>query len=341
MQPRRWRKFVLPLGVLVMILAGAIGYYLFNLHPVQPQSQSSVRIIVEPGDTATTIARTLKAHGLIRDESIFQLYTQLTGKKASLQAGGYVLSPSQSVPQIVDHLVKGKTDTFLVTILPGYTLQDLADPKVKGSLAQQGFSSDEIKKAFGATYSHAILQGKPASASLEGYIYPETYQITASDSLETVIKLGFDEMYKAIQTNGIDTAIKKHNLTLYQAVTLASIVQKEVSNPTDQRQVAQVFLKRLEIGMMLGSDVTYMYAAKQDGKVGSPSYESPYNTRKYAGLPPGPIANFNLSALKAVATPADGNYLFFVAGDDGTTHYALTEAQHVENVKKYCTTLCS
>ena len=129
-------------------------------------------------------------------------------------------------------------------------------------------------------YSHPLLASKPAGASLEGYIFPETYRMSANQTLDTLFMRTFDQMYKVLQEGKYLDEFTKHNLTIHQAITLASIVQKEVKSPTDQKQVAQVFLKRLSMGIPLGSDVTYMYAAEQMGAVASPSLESPYNTRK-------------------------------------------------------------
>jgi UPF0755 protein len=126
-----------------------------------------------------------------------------------------------------------------------------------------------------------------------------------------------------------------------QAITLASIVEKEVSNGNDRRQVAQVFLLRLQKKMVLGSDVTYIYAAAITGQTASPDLDSPYNTRKYLGLPPGPISNVSDSSLDAVAYPADGDYLYFVAGDDGKTYFSHTEAEHERLAAEHCIKLCS
>jgi len=127
---------------------------------------------------------------------------------------------------------------------------------------------------------------------------------------------------------------------LYQGITLASIIQREVSGTKDQSQVAQVFYSRLAQGTPLGSDVTYQYAAKKLGVTPSPSLDSPYNTRKYAGLPPGPIATPGLSALQAVATPAPGDYLYFLSGDDNVTYFARTDAEHEANIQNHCHKKC-
>lgn len=340
MQPNRKHIVLTIVGVLAVMLIGAVVYVMSSLGAVDPGSSERVRFVISPGQTATEISQELHLEGLIKDPVVFQLYTEFTGTKSQLMAGGYMLSPSETVSQIVAHMSSGKTDEVTVTILPGFTIEQLADPEYAGSLAQQGFSAKEIENALQASYNSPLLSGKPTNSSLEGYIYPETYNIMASDSLQKVLQMSFDELYEQVQKKQIEQKLQQQGLTLRQGIILASIVQKEVSNVDDQRQVAQVFLKRLKEGTVLGSDVTFMYIAEKEGRTPSVNDESPYNTRKFGGLPPGPISNFNLSALEAVANPAPGDFLYFVAGDDGTTHFSRTEAEHIENTRKHCTTLC-
>ncbi len=296
---------------------------------------TQVRVVVAPGDTVRQIAQNLYDHKLIRSRAAFNIYTQLTGNRAKLQAGGYALSANQDVQSIVAHIVEGKTDEFNITIPPGLTLKELRKVFIKN-----GYSDSEVNEAYAAKYDSPLLTSRPAGADLEGYIYPETYKMGANQTLEALLRRSFDQMYSLLQDKGYLEEFKKRGLSLHQALTLASIVQKEVPSPADQKQVAQVFLKRYGMGMHLGSDVTFMYAADQMGVKATVDLDSPYNTRKYVGLPPGPIANMNPSALEAVAFPAAGDYLYFVAGDDGTTYYALTEDQHNANVAAHCTTLC-
>ncbi len=328
------------LAAILIIVIGALIYILSSFGPVDSSSTRNVRFVVTSGESATDIAKSLHDNELIKDPFVFQLYTQLSGKKSQLQAGGYILKKSYSLKEIVDHISSGKTDEVSVTILPGLTLEQLADAEVKGSLAQQGFTREEITNAYQATYESGVLEGKPADETLEGYIYPETYRMLASDSLTKIFQLSFDELSKLIDKQNIRAMLQQQNLSLRQGIILASIVQKEVSDSTEQKQVAQVFLKRLKEGIVLGSDVTFMYIAEREGREPSVNDPSPYNTRKNSGLPPGPISNFTFSALQAVAEPAPGDFLYFVAGDDGTTHFAKTEAEHESNVAKYCTVLC-
>lgn len=301
-----------------------------------PSSETDqVRIVVKPGDTSVSIAKNLHSHQLIRSQLAFNIYTQLTGNRGKLQAGGYVLSPNQPVSSIVEHIVYGKTDEFNITIPPGLTLDELKDHFIR-----DGFSDQEVTEAFNADFNHPLLATRPNGATLEGYIYPETYRMNADQSLNDLLVRSFDELYSTLREKEYLDEYAKRNLSIHDAIILASIVQKEVENAADQKQVAQVFLKRLGEGIQLGSDVTYMYAAKQMGVKATPSLESPYNTRKYNGLPPGPIANMNPSALEAVAFPASGDYLYFVAGDDGKTYFSRTDAEHEANVAAHCKTLC-
>ncbi len=336
---RRWPKIaMLIMAITVVIMTGGATYAIQSLSPVDAGSNQQHRFIISEGQSAGTIGRALEEAKLIRNASIFQLYTKLTGNNSRLQAGGYILKQSQSVSEIVEHISSGKTDEVNVTVLPGLTLKELADSNVKGSLAQQGFSAQEIAKAFHTNVSSPVLVGN--NGNFEGYLYPETYKIMANNNLDTAVRMSIDELNNQIKKRGLEDKLKQQGLSLRDGIILASIVQKEVNHFDDQRQVAQVFLKRLKENIVLGSDVTFLYAAKLEDRAPTVNDDSPYNTRKHAGLPPGPIANFAIQALEAVANPASGDYLYFVAGDDGKTYFAKTEAEHLDNVAKYCKTLC-
>ena len=341
--PKRPRRRLLVMlaclitAVVAALCAASVAWYSWAISPAS-EEPTSVRVVVAPGDTSVSIAEVLHEHDLIRSRLAFNLYTQLSGTRSKLQAGGYVLSANQSVATIVEHMTSGKTDELNITILPGMTLAELRE-----RFKQDGFSDDEIDIAFNATYNHPLLATMPAGATLEGYLYPETYRMNADQTLQALFERVFDEMYDTLQEKKYLEEFAKRKLTIHQAVTLASIVQKEVTDPVDQKQVAQVFLRRYSEGIQLGSDVTYMYAAEQTGAKASPSLDSPYNTRKYVGLPPGPISNMNPSALEAVAFPAPGDFLYFVAGDgpdEGKTFFAHTEAEHNANIAAHCRVLC-
>ncbi len=308
-------------------------WYQYNLQPVSSEYSEQITVI-ESGSSRGVIAVQLESEGLIRSARVFDWYVKNLDTDRFLQAGTYKLSPSFSTEEIAEIILDGRVDTSLVTIAPGRRLDQVAV-----SLVEQGFTEEEVQKAINGSYTHPLFQDKPAGTSLEGYIFPESYQITNNSTASSVVEHSFDTFYGQL-TNEIMSGISAQGLDLYEAITLASIVQKEVSDPVTQRQVAQVFLKRLDEGIVLGSDVTFIYAAEVAGDQPTVDYDSPYNTRINGGLPPGPISNFNLSALEAVANPAEGDYLYFVAGDDGVTYFANTLAEHEANVAAHCIELC-
>lgn len=322
-------------ALLVAVVASAWWWYNDALKPRSADSAAArVRVIIDRGATSDVIAKQLQQNGVIKSAAAFTLYVRYHNDRTSLRAGNYLFSPAQSVAGIVDWLVQGKVDTRDVTIYPNSTLT-----QIKSQLKKQGFT-DAIDAAFAKPYSHPLLADKPAQATLEGYIYPETYQVTSDTTVEQLLTRSFDEFNQQIEAAGLRQALAARGFTLYQGITLASIIGKEVANEADQKQVAQVFEKRLAVDMPLGADSTFVYAAHLLGQAPSVTIDSPYNTRINKGLPPGPIANVTLPLLDAVAHPASGDYLFFVSGDDGVTHFAKTADEHDANVRQYCTKLC-
>lgn len=335
----RWKVFgVIFAALLVLIGAAAVvlfWWYQQQLQPVDTNTSERTRVVIESGSTPSAIADQLKDRGLIRNTAAFSIYINVSKTRDSLKAGTYNLQKSESVEQIVGHLVSGKQDTFRLTFLPGDTL---ANHKKK--IVQAGYSDAEVTAALAKTYSGPLFAGKPTSADLEGYIYGETYEFLSSATVEDILQRTFTEFETKITEGNLVEGLKKQGFTLYQGITLASIVQREVPTSGDQKQVAQVFYSRLKAGMNLGSDVTYQYAADKLGVERTPLLDSPYNTRIRTGLTPGPIASPGLSALQAVANPASGNYLFFLSGDDDKTYFARTNAEHEQNVALHCKEKC-
>ncbi len=340
-EPRKRRSlkwlWVSLLILLVLLIAAAGAAYWWYNDNLRPRSDSSehINFKVDSGASVDTVASLLEQKGLVRSSLAVIIYMKLNDA-TNIKSGVYMFAPNQTPQEIVAWLIDGKVNTFKITIIPGNTLA-----KIKKSLIAAGYDKGEIDQAFKATYKHPLFTDKPPGTSLEGYIYPDTYLVTSDTTVKQLLILSFDEFEKQLLKNKIREQLASINFTLHQGVTLASIIEKEVSHDQDRRQVAQVFEKRLHDGMMLGSDVTYIYAAGLLGVKPSSSVDSPYNTRKYMGLPPGPIANFSMSALNAVIRPASGSYLYFVAGDDGNTYFAYTLAEHEANINKYCHELCS
>ncbi len=335
--PRRIIWVAILLVTILVIAAVAIrSAYNRQLQPVN-DSQKVVLLTIKPGTASTEIGNQLYEEGLIRSSTMFQWYIRTENVRDKMQAGTYALRPSMSVQEIVTVLVEGAVKSDLVTILPGQRID-----QIRQTLINAGFQPGAVDAALqpGQYAGHVALVDKPAEASLEGFIYPDSYQKNDNTDPATIVKDSLDEMATYL-TPDIRSAFATQGLSVYQGVILASIVEREVSNPADSPIVAQVFLKRLKIDMQLGSDVTGLYGSIIAGKAPSLTHLSPYNTHVNKGLPPTPISNFGKTSLEAVAKPSQTGWLYFVAGDDGKTYFSDSLEDHEALTDRHCKKLCS
>lgn len=335
---RHWPKMIAAY-VVILVVSTLVGCYLWYKAQLRPvgDNQYTQSFIVNTGDTSSTVALKLKQQGLIRNDFAFKMFLRLNNY-SKLLPGEYQVSSSYDARRLADSIFNTEPSTEKITLLPGKTIDEY-----KKVFTEAGYAQDQVDQAFDRqTYSSNILKDKPASASLEGYIKPQTYTKLnkAEQTVEQLLSANLEERSDEV-TEGAELKLSQKGLSLYQAITLASIVQQESADVDTQKQIAQVFLLRLEQGIPLGADPTFKYAAKITGQPSSPNIDSPYNTRVHAGLPPGPIGSFNDSALEAVIDPAEGDYLFFVAGDDGNTYFSRTDAEHQLLREQYCHELCA
>jgi len=341
-EKRRWPKriFILLIAAIILVIGATVMVrhtYFEKLKPVSINATETKPFIIAKGSSVDKIAQDLQKAGLIRSAWAFKLYVSSKEVRNGLQAGTYSLSANQSVPQIVAQLTHGLVTTNLVTILPAQRID-----QIRATLISYGFSEKQVDAALNPEnhLANPALVDKPDGASLEGYIYPDSYEKTSTTNPQEIIEQALSEMNKKV-TPAMRDDFAAQGLSTYQALIVASMVEKEVSTQSDRNQVAQVFIKRLHDGILLGSDVTAFYGAIVAGQKPSTTYDSPYNTRLHKGLPPGPISNVSASSLLAVAHPAKTDWLFFVAGDDGKTYFAKTAEQHQANVDQYCHKLCA
>ena len=363
--PRRWAVLVATLVLIVMAALIAWKYwYEASLQPVNSSDNSVQHVEISDGMSFSQITTLLKNRGLIRDGFIFDMYARIHGQRERVKAGTCVLMPSESVAMILDKLVAGCHDFTSITFYPGSTIEqpkykpqgaviDQTKMSIRSVLVSAGYSEAAVDAGLSQQYSSPLFADKPANTTLEGYVYGETYYVDRNASVSDVLTTTFAQMYKVLQQNDIITKYQSKGLNLYQGITLASIVQRELncegkssdaSTATcyaNQQKIAQIFLTRLQQGIPLGSDVTFIYAADMMGVTPSPTLDSPYNTRRYTGLPPGPVSSPGLHALEAVANPASTDYLYFIAGDDGMIYFAKTEQEHQQNIQEHCQVLCS
>ncbi len=314
--------------------------YLQQLKPISSgEQQTPHKITIASGSSAKQIAIQLESAGLIRKSWAFEWYLRQNDLRDKILAGTYELSSSQSTQEIAGNITEGKVVTNLITILPGQRIDE-----IKKRFLKNGFDQKEIDIAFDqAGYiNHPALVDKPKQNDLEGYLYPDSYQITASTKVSAIVKNALDLMAKAL-TPEVRAGFAKQGIGVYQGVTLASIVEKEENKLDERPKVAQVFLSRNKIGMELGSDVTAFYGSARAGRpdIQDVFYDSPYNTRIHKGFPPGPIGTVSATSLKSVAEPSSTDFLFFVAGDNGKTYFSKTLEEHERLANEHCKKLCN
>ncbi len=342
------RKHRIPrrvIGLFLVIVLLAIGGTLWARHiyyqdikPANSNDQKTQVVTIGEGSSTKEIGQQLQQDHLIRSAWAFELYVHSHETTDELQAGTYALSPSQTLAEIVNTINQGKVTTKLVTILPGKRID-----QIKADLINDGFSPSSVTNALNPSlYTDLpVLAFKPASAdTLEGMLWPDSFQKDPNTDPSVIIRESLTEMGQHL-TPAIQTDFANEGLSTYQGLTLASIVNQEVSKASDQTQVAQVFLSRLKMGMPLGSDVTADYGSIIAGQQPNLNYDSPYNTLINKGLPPTPISTISASALNAVAHPANTSWLYFVTGDNGTTYFSTNLAQHQAYTQEYCHKLCS
>ena len=333
---KRWMVVALLITALGVIAATLLFiWYQTSLSAVDSRNDEKQVVTIRQGEGLADIADTLEKSKVIKSAYAFGWYVRINNLSSSLQSGTYRLGKNEDVPKIVKHLISGKTDSFSITFLPGNTLR-----KHRQAIIDAGYSAKDVDAALEKRYDSPLFDGKPAGQDLEGYIYGETYQFSTSATPEQILERTFEQYEEVISRNNLVSQYKKRGFSLYEAITLASIIQREVTSEKDMAQVSQIFQLRLERDMQLGSDVTYQYIADKTGVPRDVNLDSPYNTRRYTGLTPGPIASPGVNALLSVAKPANGDYIFFLSGDDDKTYYGRTVEEHEANIRNHCQKKC-
>jgi len=307
-----------------------------------------VNFVVAPGESAEEIAANLVAEGVIDDRPLFLNYLRYYGLDSELEAGTFRLEPGVSIPDLALQLSQAHAQAVTLRFVEGWRVEEM------GAYLAQTTAAEIEADAFLAIASRQLpfdlspydfLAGHPPGASLEGFLFPDTYQVPldadAADLVAMMLR-NFGERLRPAVRRGFTA----QGLTIREGVTLASIVERETPLAEERPLVAGVFLNRLDTETLLQADPTVQYAVGYDPVGGewwkSPlsqadlELDSPYNTYLYEGLPPGPIANPSLASLEAVAAPASTDYLFFVAdcGAEGAHLFAVSYTEHVANVEK-------
>ena len=335
------------LWILVLILAILVaggGYYTMGLRPVDPKSDEQVVVDIPNGSGASTIVEILDEAGLVKNKFCAKVNSRI-GHYNSLQANTYIFSPSMSFQEIMTAINTGDFDYLSkesIEVKDGARLQQVAEA-VSEKLP---YSPDEILEKWADTdYLNELIDrywfltdeilNKDVMYPLEGYLYADTYIVTDNMTLESFTEMCLDRMDEELSERRGE--IEGSGFTVHQLLTLTSIVTKEAT-ADDQAGVAGVFMNRLDKDMSLGSDVTVCYIFQEDRvdlKVSQLESTNPYNTRKYAGLPPGPICQVVGDAIDATLNYEKHDYLFFIADEQGIVRYSKDEAGHESNIDEH------
>ena len=316
----------------------------------QPAGDSTtpVRFVVSPGETATQIAHRLEEAGLIVDADLFRLYIQHEGIDARLEAGEFELSPSMTIPEIAQALLQARAREVVVTIPEGLRAEEVAERLEEAGVTDGDAFLALVRGGDPASLGlgpYAFLDDRPEGASLEGYLFPDTYRFPVNAQPTEVLRIFLDNFDRRVTPELRQEAAAK-GLSLYTVLILASIVEREAVIPEERPLIASVYLNRLAKDMYLNADPTVQYAMGYQPDTGQwwktpvtlEEYRnviSPYNTYLNRGLPPGPICSPGLASIEAVIRPAETDYLYFVATGDGRHVFARTLEEHQANVERY------
>ena len=330
--------FVVMLFLLPALLGvpAVIGYNWVDhqLHQPANPGNSKVRFVVPPGATFHEVADTLHRTGLIDSVTVFDLYARYKHLDTNVQAGAYELSRNLNMIQILTALQTAIPDEIFVTVPEGYTIQKTAALLDKGGVIK---GSDYTALAVQGKFNYDFLKDLPPGASLEGFLFPDTYLIPRAGTAKDLITQQLEAFkLKWDQTRQAQAAARK--LNALQVVTIASLIEREARFQDDRPLVASVIYNRLAAGWLLQIDATVLYAKgvwQSSVSLDDRRINSPYNTYLHTGLPPGPIANPGIKAIDAALQPADTGYFFYLSDPQGHNHYAKTNDEFARLLKQY------
>jgi UPF0755 protein len=325
--------FILFTVFIIFLLIFGINFYKKVLKPYKGY-ENTIIAEIERGSSVSSIAKLLQQKKIITSYFYFKLYYRLFFKEYKLKSGEYQFDRSMTMKQVIKKLNKGKAILYKITIKEGMIIEEIAEfLSTKLSIDHYNF----IREAQNVN----LIQDIDSKANdLEGYLFPDTYFVRKNITAQEFIKLMVTKFRKNF-SNSMHWRAKDINLTSREVITLASLIEKETSSKNERFIISSVFHNRLRLGMPMGCDPTIVYALKKEnkynGKLGwrELKFDSPYNTRLYKGLPPGPICSPGLYSIEAALFPVNTKYLYFVAKDSKNHHFSRSLKEHNWAVKKF------
>ena len=331
----RYLLYLLLPVLVVVIIAGYIGFLLSPVTP--PGKYRETMLVIPPQATAADVGDLLEQQNLVRSGKAFTYWARLNGKDGELKAGSYRLPDGFSVPQLLEQLISGRFELQKFTIPEGYTTAQIAD-----LLEEKGLADRErfYQLLVNDDYPYDFLEKLPNNEKrLEGYLFPDTYQIVRGVDESAIIKMMLDRFAEEVADKTFPVLVEGREMSLHQIVTVASMVEREALYDSDMPLISGVIYNRLRINMRLQIDATVQYAlgtVKPRLLYSDLEVDSPYNTYKYSGLPPGPISMPGSKALQAAMQPVtDGGYYYYLAMPNGYHVFSRTLDEHNHNKARY------
>lgn len=331
-----WKKWT-AIAVVAAVLLGAGLFLAFGTSHVIERSDrdagENIYMVVKPGTTASEISDRLMQLGVIDSRLRFWWLMKLQGDASKFKTGTYAFTPHMDEQAVLDKLVAGDTTVVKFTIPEGFGIKEIAK-----RLADEGLVDEQEFLAEAKDFApYDYMKKRPnVRYAAEGYLFPDTYVIHSDVSAEGIMKM-MAEDFDTRLTPALRQQAAAKGLSIHDLITLASLVEKEARYDEDRPIIAQVFFKRLQMGMPLQSDTTLQYlmaGPKEDVSIEDTKIDSPYNTYQHEGLPPGPIASPGMKSILAVLNPASTDYLYFVADRQGHNHYSQTYDEHLAIVEQ-------
>ncbi|MEZ5306840.1 MAG: endolytic transglycosylase MltG [Pyrinomonadaceae bacterium] len=335
-------KIILAVTALLgLLLAGLIGWFVYSIRADVEHKKSDEYITVEKGLAPDSIIDLLSKEGVIADPAIAKIYIRVTGRSARLQAGDYKFKSPISLGDVIDELEKGKLQTKKITIPEGWTRFEIAKRLASNLNSEPPMDEKAVLYLMNDTTKIADID--PKAENLEGYLYPTTYEFPLDATPEQAIERMVSQFKKTWKPEYSQKAAALGR-TNHEIVTIASLIENESKFPEERRIVSSVIYNRLSNNMALGIDATNVYIAKLlgrwDGTINKSDIEvnHPYNTRKIAGLPPGPISSASESSIEAALNPASTKYLYYVLNvrkNDGSHNFYESAAEFEKGKAEY------
>ncbi len=327
-------KFIKIIFVLALIIC---FWFLFTLTSSKDSDDTKTTFVIKGGQGVNEISENLNEAGLIKSRFVFETWLWLKKSEDKIQAGVYEVPDDISIRRLANMFMIGsESSQQAITLLEGWSRPFMAEAVAKAGFSQEEFLELTAKKSEWQS-NYDFLSDAPVNASLEGYIFPDTYFVDDTTTLEIFIAKCLNNFDKKL-TDELRQEIEDQGKTIFEVLTLASIIEREVPVASDKKMIADVFLKRLDADIGLQSDATVNFiTGKKDP---TPSLEdlqqeSPYNTYKYRGLPPGPIASPGIDSIEAVLYPTSNDYYYFLTTPEGDVIYSVDHDEHVANKQKY------